>query len=115
VPPSGLWFGGGGRSSDFLVDWRVIVLISVYSSFSIGSGEYCCFCHPNRFLVDIKLYEEDWGVFIFRVCPIKCVGFQPSIYVLAGLFCGEGFYFIVVDVVDSVVEEVLVAVNCYYV
>ena len=53
VLPSGLWFCGRGEVL-FFAGWRVSGMISVYSSFFIGSGEYCFFCHPSRFPVDIE-------------------------------------------------------------
>ena len=116
VPPPGLWFRGWGRGSDFLAGRHLISIVSVYTRFSIGSGEYRCFSNPSRFPVDIKLYREDWGVFVFKVCFIECAGFQPVVHVLAELFGSEGFCFpSAINVVDSVMKEVFVIVYCYYV
>jgi hypothetical protein len=36
VPSSGLWYGDGGRSSDFFADRRVTSIESVFSSFPLG-------------------------------------------------------------------------------
>ena len=115
VPPPSLGFGGGGRCSDFLAGRCLICIVSVYICFSIVGGEYRCFSHPRRFPVDVKLYREDWGVFIFRVCFVECVGFQPVVYTLAELLGSEGFCFPTINAVDSIVKEMFVVVDCYYV
>ena len=112
VPPPGLWFGNWGRGSNFLAGWRLIGMVDVYSCFAIGSDEYLCFIHPCRFPVDIEPCGEDWCIFVFKVCSIECVGCQPAVYILAGLFVGEGFRFPIVNVVDGVMREVYVVVNC---
>ena len=73
MPPPGLWFGGGRCGSYLLAGLCLIGVIGVYSYFAIGSGEYRHFIHPSRFPVDIKMYREDWCVFILRDCPIELV------------------------------------------
>ena len=82
---------GGGVVLTFLRVGAILTLYVSIAAFSVGSGKYRCFSHPNWFLVDVELYREDWGIFVFRVCSIECVGLQPVVYVLVEFFGSESF------------------------
>ena len=112
VPPPGLWFGDGRCGSYFLTAWCLICAIGVYSCFAGGSGEDRHVIHPRRFPFDIKLYREDWCVFILRVCPIESVGDKPVVYMSAEVLGSEGFCLPFLNVIDGVVGEVFMVVNC---
>ena len=46
---------------------------------------------------------------------MECVGFKPVVYVLAEMLGNKGFWFLAINVVDSVIKEVCVVVDRYYV
>ena len=87
-------------------------MVSFYSRFGIGGGEYRRLIHPSRFPVDIEWYRKDWCVFIIWVCPIELVRDEPAVYMSAELFCFEGVLLPFVKMIKCVVEEAFMVDNC---
>ena len=85
--PRGCCLGVGGAVRTF---FRVgaFFVVSVYSRFPIGGGEYKRLFYPRRFPIDVEWYREDGCVFIFRVSSVKLARDEPIIYVSAELFRG---------------------------
>ena len=110
VPTPGLLFRGGRSGPCFLSCGCFIFVVSVYSHFAIGGGEYRRLIHPRRFPVYVEWYRDDMCVFIFRVSSVEFVRDEPIIYVSAELFRGEGVLPPCVYMLDGVVEEVFVVV-----